>query len=214
MVRALMMEECIYAALFGEQEKFFASMEEHWGLKTTVKDLKPDVLNLIPDPKNTDPWEDNDGPLFPKLDYELDAAKAAGDFLMNSEVLLPVGNSQEIARVLHQKRNTDGWHVTGTAHHNPALDTHVYEICFPNGRTEELAANVIAEAVYAQCDANGNQYVLMDAIVDYCKDPSMAVAWGDQVMIVDGKKIVKHSTRSWELHKRHYVQEDGVRECG
>jgi hypothetical protein len=75
----------------------------------------------------------------------------------------------------------------------------VYEVRFPDGRTEELAVNVIAEAVYAQCDANKNQYVLLDAIVDYRKDPSMAVAWNDQVTVIDGKKIVKRSTRGWEL---------------
>ena len=100
-----------------------------------MKDLGPDVLNLIPDPENTDPWEDDDGPSFPKLDNELGAAKAAGDFLMNSEVLLPVGNSRELARVLHRKQNADG-HVVGTAHQNPALDTRVYEVRFPDRRTE------------------------------------------------------------------------------
>ena len=87
----------------------------------------------------------------------------------------------------------------GSAHWNPALDTRVYEVLIPDRRTEELAANVIAEAVYAQCDADGNQYVLLDAIVDYRKDPSVAVARNDQVSVVDGKKIVKRSTRGWEL---------------
>ena len=53
--------------------------------------------------------------------------------------------------------------------------------------------------MYTQCDAKGNQYVLLDAIVDYSKDPSMAVVRDNQVTIVDGKKIVKHSTRGWEL---------------
>jgi hypothetical protein len=62
-----------------------------------------------------------------------------------------------------------------------------------------LAANVIAEAVYAQCDVNRNQYVLLDTIMDYHKDPSMAVTWDAQVTIVDGKKIFKHSTWGWEL---------------
>jgi hypothetical protein len=62
----------------------------------------------------------------------------------------------------------------GLAHRNPALHTHVYEVCFPDGRTEELAVNIIAEALYAQCDTDGNQYVVLDTIVDYCKDPSMA----------------------------------------
>jgi hypothetical protein len=101
-----------------------------------------------------DPWEDADGPAFPELDNELDADKLAGDFHVNSDVLLPVGNSQVLARVLRRKRDADG-KVMGTAHHNPALDSHVYEVRFPDGRTEELAANVIAEAVYTQCDMMG-----------------------------------------------------------
>ena len=62
-----------------------------------------------------------------------------------------------------------------------------------------MAANVIAEAIYAQCDTDGNQYVLLDAIVDYQKDPSMAAAQNAQGTIVDGKKIVKHFTHCWEL---------------
>ena len=132
------------------------------------------------------------------LDDELVATEAAGDFLVNTEVLLPIGNSQELARVLRQKHDMEG-NPIGSAHRNPALDTHVYEVYFPNRRTEELAANVIAEAVYAQCDTKGNQHVLLDAIMDYRKDPSVAVARNDQVTVVDGKKIVKHSTRGWEL---------------
>ena len=57
-------------------------MENCWGPKTTVKDLGPDVLNLTPDPDNTDPWEDEDGPSFPELDDELEAAEAVEDFLI------------------------------------------------------------------------------------------------------------------------------------
>ena len=73
----------------------------------------------------------------------------------------------------------------------------MYEVRFPDGRTEELAVNVIAEAIYAQCDANGNQYILLDAIVDCCKDPAVAVARNDQVSVIHGKKIVERSTRGW-----------------
>jgi hypothetical protein len=134
MVRALASEERMNAPLFREQQEFLALMEKRWGLKTTVKDLGPDVLNLDPGPDKMDPWEDDEGPLFPKLDDELEAAKAAGDFLMNSEVLLSVGNSQELASVLRQKRDADG-KVMGTSHHNQAWDSCVYEVQYPNGRT-------------------------------------------------------------------------------
>jgi hypothetical protein len=70
--------------------------------------LGPDILNLVPDPENNGPWEDEDGPSFPELNDELAAAEAAGDFLVNTEVLLPVGNSQELARVLRQKCDQEG----------------------------------------------------------------------------------------------------------
>ena len=77
-VRALTTEEHVNPALFQEQQEFLASIEKRWGPKTTVKDLGPYVLNLDPDPKNLDPWEDEDGPSFPELDDELEAAEAAG----------------------------------------------------------------------------------------------------------------------------------------
>jgi hypothetical protein len=65
-VRALTSEERVNAALFREQQEFLDSVESRWGPKTTVKDLGPDVLNLVPDPENEDPWEDEDGPSFPE----------------------------------------------------------------------------------------------------------------------------------------------------
>ena len=57
--------------------------------------------------------------------------------------------------------------LTGKSWGLPVLDSRVYEVWFPDRRPEELAANVNAEAIYAQCDADGNQYVLLDSIVDY-----------------------------------------------
>ena len=80
-----------------------------------------------------------------ELDNKLAAANAAGDYLINSKVLLPVGDQHELARVLHRKRDLNGVPV-GIAHKQPALDTCVYEVCFPDGRTKELAAYAIAEA--------------------------------------------------------------------
>ncbi len=55
-----------------------------------IKDLGPNSLNLVPDPMNDDTWEDKEGPLLPKLDDKLAPSKAARDYLVNSEVLLPV----------------------------------------------------------------------------------------------------------------------------
>jgi hypothetical protein len=56
--------------------------------------------------------------------------------------------------------------VKGRANVNPVLDTRTYKIEFPDGRSDENTANVIAENMYAQCDIEGRQYNLMEGIVD------------------------------------------------
>ncbi len=163
-----------------------------------IKNLGEDILNLVPDPMNHDPWEDQDEPSFPELDDKLAAAKTAGDYLVNSEVLLPLGYRHELARVLHRKRDSNGM-LVGTTHKQPAMDTCVYEVRFPDGCTKELAANTIAEALYAQCNPDGNQYIMLDAIVDFRKNPNVAISWNDQVKIINGKKVVSRSTKGREL---------------
>ena len=57
-------------------------------------------------------------------------------------------------------RDSDG-NPLGTAHDNPILDTRQYIVQFNSGDEAKLAANVIATNMYAQCDQEGNQYVLL-----------------------------------------------------
>ncbi|KAL7481226.1 LOW QUALITY PROTEIN: hypothetical protein ACHAW6_006900 [Cyclotella cf. meneghiniana] len=73
----------------------------------------------------------------------------------------------------------------GTGHKQPAMDTCVYEVCFPDGYTKELAANAIAEALCAQYGWQCN--------------PNVDVSHNGQVKVVGGKKVVPCSTQSWEL---------------
>ena len=49
---------------------------------------------------------------------------------------------------------------------NPIPNTRQYEVRFSNGGVNELTANVISEAMYAQCDEDGNEYVLFAYFVD------------------------------------------------
>jgi hypothetical protein len=55
---------------------------------------------------------------------------------------------------------------------NPILDTRVYEVEFPDGTINDYAANIIAEALYAQVDVDGNRYLLLKEIIDHKKDQS------------------------------------------
>jgi hypothetical protein len=76
MVRLLNPKVSVNATMHKEQEQFVASINDHWGLGTTVKDLGPDVLKPVPDPKNYYyPWKDEDWPSFPELDVKLMATE-------------------------------------------------------------------------------------------------------------------------------------------
>ncbi len=69
-------------------------------------------------------------------------------------------------RVTSWKRDKDG-NPIGLANANPILDTREYTFTFNDGDETVLNANLIAEATYAQCDPDRNQYVLLDYIIDH-----------------------------------------------
>jgi hypothetical protein len=52
-------------------------------------------------------------------------------------------------RVKRWKREHDG-SLKGTEHPNPILNTHTYEVAFPDGQVADNSANVIAENMYIQ----------------------------------------------------------------
>ena len=69
-------------------------------------------------------------------------------------------------KVKRRARNASG-ELIGTKNDNPILDTRAYQVEFPDGGIAEYSANMIAENMYAQCDTQGNQQMLMDAITDH-----------------------------------------------
>ena len=66
-VCALTPKECVNAALYQEQQKFLEAIQDRWGQKMTIKDLGPDILNLVSYPENNAPWEDECRPSFPQI---------------------------------------------------------------------------------------------------------------------------------------------------
>jgi hypothetical protein len=82
------------------------------------------------------------------------------------------------------KRDKDG-NPIGLANANPILDT-----C-------EYTFNLIAEAIYAQCDPDGNQYVLLDSIIDH-RQLDTAIRPSDQKVVPpDGWTYMKRSAIGW-----------------
>ena len=88
-----------------------------------------------------------------------------------------------------RKRDVDG-NPTGTANVNPILDTRDYVITFDDGDVTELTANLIAESMYEQCDPNGNQYVLLDSIIDH-RRLDTATKLSDQTLVCKSGRSFK-----------------------
>jgi hypothetical protein len=64
-------------------------------------------------------------------------------------VELLIGDKVMSGRVKRWKREHDG-SLKGTEHPNPILNTHTYEVAFPDGQVADNSANVIAENMYIQ----------------------------------------------------------------
>ena len=112
-------------------------------------------------------------------------------------MLLPLGDKFKTGRVTGRKRNADG-KETGTANPNSILDSREYIIEFPDGAEAEYSANVIAENMYAQCDIDGHQHIILDAIVDYKKDAN-AIAMTDRYQIIKGRQYLRKTTKGWHM---------------
>ena len=78
------------------------------------------------------------------------------------------------------------------------MDSRVYRVEFDDGNVCELPANVIAESMYASCDANGNKYILFDSFINY-KNNLKAVTNGNQQIVHNGRNSLCRSTVGWHL---------------
>jgi hypothetical protein len=88
---------------------------------------------------------------------------------VGASVNVPIGNEIRTGKVTGRKREVDGT-LAGTANTNPMLDTRNYVVDFPDCRSDEYTANIIAQNMYAQCDEVGKQLNLMDGIVGHKTD--------------------------------------------
>ena len=124
----------------------------------------PDMSDM--DTPTYDMYEDNDKGAYSQVPDIDDVSPDTYNCYVGTEVELSIGDKVMSGKVKRRKREHDG-SLKGTEHPNPILDTHTYEVEFPDRQVAEYSANVIAENMYTQCDAEGNQYLLLDEIIDW-----------------------------------------------
>ncbi len=121
-----------------------------------------------------------------------------GDNYVNAKISFPKGGAMVWGCVISRKRDADG-NPMGRAHTNPILDTRIYNVEFDNGDMTKLMTNLIAESMYAQCDPDGNQYLLLDQLIDH-QSTDKAVALPDQVVHRNNGRTNRcKTTTGWQL---------------
>jgi hypothetical protein len=110
---------------------------------------------------------------------------------------MPLNDEMTEAKVIGRAKDKSG-NPVGVSHSNPLQDTRVYEVKFPDGPLTEYSANLIATAMFAQVDDDGNTYNIMDEIVDHRKTRE-AVLEDEAFVTIRGKVHPVRTTKGWEM---------------
>ena len=115
------------------------------------------------------------------------------------ELALPRdGEGPEFAKVTKRLRDKDGLPI-GTANDNPILDSRLYEVEYLDGHKASLAANAIAENLFAQVDDDGNRFILLDSIMDHRVDGTELHSNDGLIRSKNGGMRKKETTQGWEI---------------
>jgi len=87
----------------------------------------------------------------------------------------------------------------GVDYYNPIKDHSKYEVQFPDGTTDEIEANVIAESMITECDQDGRHYKLFREISDHRKDSTALNVAKGSFMTSAGNPVSKKTTKGWHI---------------
>lgn len=174
------------------------------GDSVTDEDIDPDIAEGFAEP----PLDLFDGPDLVETDEPEDIEQTAAeadertpeelDEYLTAEVIMPRGG--ELVKGTVRMRKTDENSLPiGKRNSNPILDTRIYEVEFPDGSSESYSANVIAENIYSQTDAEGRTMALMDEIVDHRSDGRAVKKDDGYLTDKRGRKQMRHTTVGWQL---------------
>lgn len=123
-----------------------------------------------------------------------------GDEFVNATILLPRASGQSRGRVIGRKRDDEGNPIGRRSEKGHfADDDRVYLVEFADGEVTELTANTIAMTMYANCDAEGNEYLLLDSIVDWRKTDEYISKDKQRCKRRDGTEYLLRTTKGVEL---------------
>lgn len=155
-----------------------------------------------PDPADTAPWYNEFNPnhqestvITPKPNTDDESF----DQYLNAEILIDRGGDEKVhARVTKRARDNDG-NPIGIRNSNPLLDTRIYECVTEDGVSERYTANQIAQNIYATCDEDGFEHILLKEIIDHRSDASAIKIADGFTLGKNGNRIPKKMTKGWRF---------------
>ena len=123
------------------------------------------------------------------------------DKYLNAKLIFDIGTGSECkGRVVKRTKGSTSGEPIGRAHANPLFVTREqYVVEFTDRSTENYFANTIAECMYAQVDAKGNQFQLLDEFTNHRSDNSAIRIDDGFVTSRNGNRVPKPTTRGWSL---------------
>ena len=180
-----------------QMEDLDAKIEAKIGNSRKGKLTDAETAKLFPDQSDAESGGDED-PIESDNEIDQDYTPVHADEYLSVEVMLPYGGQLKRAKVKNRKRDEDGKPV-GLRNQNPILDSREYEVEFPDGSVDFVTANIIAENLYSQVDAEGNSVMYMKEILDHKKDGT-ALSKDDGYFTTNaGKRVPKRSTKGWKF---------------
>jgi len=123
--------------------------------------------------------------------------RSSYDKFVGGDVILPNSADQKLmARVKKKVTSNDR---NEARYYNPLRDHSRYEIEFPDGTTEEVEANLIAECMVSECDPEGRQYRMLREISDHRKDANALNVADGSYLTRAGNPVPKRTTKGWKL---------------
>jgi len=141
-------------------------------------------------------------PGVPDIDEMINAenAKTESDSYhkyVGVDVILPNSADQKLmAKVKKKVKSNDR---NDPRFYNPLRDHSLYEIELPDGTTDEVEANLIAECMVSECDPDGRQYRILKEISDHRKNNTALNVADGSYRTWTGNLVPKRTTKGWKL---------------
>ena len=112
--------------------------------------------------------------------------------------MLPDRKGEKLMREVSKRVRYDDT-STGEINYNAMHDKYLYEFEYPDGTTDQLADNIIAENMMSQVDSEGYNYQILTEVTDNKKVDSAKSKVDSFIKSSNGKLRRKRMTRIWKL---------------